>query len=151
MNRLVLIIVLVLVNSSSVRAVSEVTNVTPSNLATQPLAIRVQHETHDGGPVSFAIYISDGRTRVSRSREGKFTLWQNEVFLQQDNNPTPPMIDIQCRISEQVKEDTIMYEVEVAQELLDRATFTFFNYDASGMPAFDGYRILLGQFDGRHD
>ena len=49
-----------------------------------------------------------------------------------------------------VREDTLdtglRYEVQTHRSLVPRVSLTFLNYEPRGMPAFDGYEIMLGQF-----
>jgi len=130
-------------------AASRLTDVTPANVAKQPLTLRVEHESYENGIVRFEVFVSDDREVVSPHREGRFVVWQEEVEAREDATRGPstrPPVRTACRVEEEMIERGLCYQVQVHRELIGRVTFTFFNYDADGMPAFNGYELLLGEF-----
>ena len=126
---------------------STVTDVTPANVASQPLALRVEHES--AAPVRFEIYVSAGSRSVSPSHDGRFVVWQENVTARSGSihsSSTRPLALAVCSVREIARGDTLLYEVQANREILDRVTFTFLNFEPHGRPRFDGYEIILGQF-----
>ena len=145
-----MIMVLGLLGPTAALPASTVTDVTPDNIASQRLTLRVEHEKFDGGSfVEFRIYVSSGVGDVSSRHDARFVIWKEKVvarsgpFHAKSSRPSPVAV---CSVREYDKSGVLHYEVQVGSELLDRSTFTFLNWDPSGMPAFDAYEIILREF-----
>jgi hypothetical protein len=149
MRFLILLVGASLFGATPIHAASRLTDVTPANLDAQPLALRVQHEAYENGMIRFEIHVSDGGNAVSPNREGRFVLWADRVAAREDASggaTTRPPVRMAARVQEACGDESLCYEVQVHRDLLDRTTFTFRNFDPGGMPSFDGYEFVLGEF-----
>jgi len=147
--RVILFSLLLLVVTGPASAASRLTDVTPANIADQPLTLRVEHESYEDGMIRFEIYVSDGSTRVSVRRGGRYVMWAEQVEPREDasgGDTTRPPKHLACRVREGSSGESLCYEVQAHRDVVDRVTFTFRNYDPNGMPAFDGYEFVLGEF-----
>jgi len=147
--RVILFANLILVLAAPVSAASRLTDVTPATLADQPLTLRVEYESHEDGMIRFEIHVSNGSAPVSSRREGRYVLWAEEVGPREDasgGDSTRPPKRLACRVREGSSGESLCYVVQAHRDVVDRVTFTFRNYDPNGMPAFDGYEFVLGQF-----
>ena len=148
MTRVVLVSCFALTVALPAMALSQLTDVTPANITKQPLTLRVTHENYQDGTVRFEIYVSAGTERVSSSHKGGFVLWQEKVAARSGSlNGDRSLALARCSVQERVTGDALLYEFSVNRELLDRVTFTFYNFETS-MPRFDGYEFILWEFAG---
>jgi hypothetical protein len=129
---------------------STTTDVTPANIASQPLTFRVEHEMYDNDAfIVFKIYASAGKRKMTPSREGRFVVWKEKVVIRSGRihaSSTRPTELVVCNVQERDKGGVLCYQVQVSRELLDRSTFTFRAWEPNGMPAFDEYEMILGEF-----
>ena len=51
-----------------------------------------------------------------------------------------------CQVEGEARGKARCYEAVVDRDLLRRATLTLLCWEPRGMPAFDGYEIMLGEF-----
>ncbi|MFC1799427.1 hypothetical protein ACFL2Z_00740 [Candidatus Eisenbacteria bacterium] len=146
------ILVCVLLAASLAEAASTVTVVTPANTLTQPLQFRVYSEFYGDGTVRFEVFVSPGSSAISPRRDARFVVWGEDLkdapekgFGARPVSERPVTLAVSS-----VREDSLdaglRYEVQTHRSLVPRVSLTFLNYEPRGMPAFDGYEIMLGQF-----
>ena len=139
-------VALVTLGQSPATAVSLVYDVTPANIDKQSLQIGVNSESYSADTVVFRVSISSGRNDVSPLRTGRLELAATELEKREDAlQPCPPAV-FWCSVQEEAEEGTFKYSFGLPRDALPRASFTFRNGEPSGMPAFDGYRVLLKEF-----
>lgn len=147
-----MIVVCALLAAGLAEAASTVTVVTPANVLSQPIQFRVDSESYDDGTVRFEVFVSPGGSAISPHRNARFVVWgedpkgePEEGFGARPLSERPVTLAVSS-----VREDSLdaglRYEVQLHKSLLPRVSFTFLNYEPQGMPAFDGYEIMLGQF-----
>ena len=147
MNRLALAVaVLVTLDQSPANAVSFVHDVTPANIDKHSLQIRVDSDTYSADTVVFSVFISSGREDVSPLRTGRLELAAEKLEKREDALQPCPRAVLWCSVEEQVEGSTLKYSFGLPRDELQRASFTFRNGEPHGMPAFDGYRVLLKEF-----
>jgi hypothetical protein len=130
-------------------AVSTVTDITPSNISSQPLTFRVNHEAYADGIIRFEVYVSAGSDAVSPNRAGRFVVWRERVVYREGrfhDRASRPAITAACAVDEDERDGVLRYEVQIHESKLQEATFMFLNYEPRGMPAFDGYEFILSEF-----
>lgn len=148
----VLFSVLLCVTAGLAEAASTVTVVTPTNAASQPLQFRVETESYGDGIVRFEVFVSPGSATISPHRDARFVVWgEHPEGRPESGLGARPMSERPVSLAvNSVKEDnldgTLRYEIQAHRSLLSRVSLTFLNYESRGMPAFDGYEIMLGQF-----
>ena len=134
------------VGIQSAVALSTVTDVTRRNIAGQPLAIRVESEVYRDDIVAFRIYVAPGKREISPHRAGRFEVAGEDLELRKDVIDATPQPLIWCEVHERDDDGVLEYSFGLPKDMLPRASFTFRNYEPHGMPAFDGYRVLLEEF-----
>lgn len=150
MNRVLLytfLFVLQVAHTPSVHAGSTLTDVTPDDVAKQPLGLRVETEAHDDGTVSFDVFVTSGRDGLSPRREGRLEIAREELVKKDPGKNLPiqgPMI--WCSIREVNEDGVLHFTFGLPRDMLPRASFQFRNYEPRGMPSMDVYRLLLKEF-----
>jgi hypothetical protein len=131
-----------------VYAASAVIDVTPGNIANQPLALRVAVRPSPAGFLTFDVFIGPGRSKVAPSREGLLEL-NREVVQRQ--RPDTSIIYVQqqslcCRVQEVSKGDSLQYSFGISVDILPRADFLFRSLDSHGTPTLPFYKLILKEF-----
>jgi hypothetical protein len=148
MKRFLILAAAILLGSTAVSAGSTVTDVTPANIASQPWKIEVHHET-SGNNVWFEVCVSvaagDSLTRCT----ARFIIWREEVTARSGRihpGSSRPDSVATCQVEGEAHEKAQCYDVRVKRDLLRRVTLTLVFPEARGMPAFDAFEIMLGEF-----
>jgi hypothetical protein len=152
MKQKILVALLLCGASSLAEAASTVTVVTPATNTDLALEFRIETESLHDGIVRFDIFVSSGEVDISPHRDARFTVWGEHPKAPPEKGfgarviaDRPVSLSVSS-VKERNLDGTLRYEVQVHQSLLSRVSLTFLNYEESGMPAFDGYEIMLGQF-----
>jgi hypothetical protein len=146
------IVVCMLLAAGLAEAASTVTVVTPANVLTQPLQFRVDSESYDDGTVRFEVFVSPGSSAISPRHDARFAVWGEDPKDEPEEGfgARPLFKRPVTLVVSSVREDSLdaglRYEVQTHRNLVPRVSLTFLNYEPLGMPAFDGYEIILGQF-----
>ena len=148
MKRILILVAAILLGPTAVSAGSTVTDVTPANIANQPWKIEVHHET-SGNNVWFEVCVSaaagDSLTRCN----ARFIIWREDVAARPGRihpGSNRPDSVATCRVEGEAHEKAQCYDVRVKRDLLHRVTLTLVFPEAHGMPAFDAFEIMLGEF-----
>jgi hypothetical protein len=146
------IILCVLLAAGLAEAASTVSVVTPANVLTQPLKFQVHSESYDDGTVRFEVFVYPGSSAISPRRDARFVVWgEDQEDAPEKGFGTRPISERPVTLAaSSVREDSLdtglRFEVQTHRSLVPRVSLTFLNYEPKGMPAFDGYEIMLGQF-----
>jgi hypothetical protein len=148
MKRILILVAAILLGPTAVSAGSTVTDVTPANIANQPWKIEVHHET-SGNNVWFEVCVSaaagDSLTRCT----ARFIIWREDVTARSGHirlGSGRPDSVATCQVEGEAREKAQCYDVGVKRDLLHRVTLTLVFPEAHGMPAFDAFEIMLGEF-----
>jgi hypothetical protein len=147
-----MVFVCVLLAADLAGAASTVTVVTPETVLIQPLQFRVESESYDDGIVRFEVFVSSGSSAISPHREARFVVWgEDPVDAPEKGFGARPLSGRPVTLAvSSVREDStssgLQYEIQAHRSVLPRVSLTFLNYEPRGMPAFDAYEIMLGQF-----
>ena len=134
-----------------VYAASTLTDITPDNVAEQPLGLRVATEAQDDGTVRFDVFVTSGRDAVSPRRDGRLEIAREDIVKKDPGKNLPlqrPVI--WCSVRELSEDGTLHFTFGLPLDTLARATFQFRNYEPRGMPSMDVYRLLLKEFAPTH-
>jgi hypothetical protein len=147
-----ILLVCVLFAAGLAEAASLVTVVTPENLLNQPLQFRVYSEFYDDGTARFEVFVSPGSSAISPRRDARFVVWGEGLedapekgFGARPVSERPVTLAVSS-VREDSLDTGLRYEIQIHRSLVPRVSLTFLNYEPTGMPAFDGYEIMLGQF-----
>jgi hypothetical protein len=148
MKRILIFVAAIVLSTRGVFGASTVTDVTPANIANQPWKIEVHHETF-GDNVCFEVCVSaaagDSLTRCI----ARFVIWREDVTARSGQihpGSSRPDSVATCRVEGEAHEKIQCYDVLVKRDLLRRVTLTLVFPEAHGMPAFDAFEIMLGEF-----
>jgi hypothetical protein len=148
MKRVFIFLAAIVLGPAAVFAGSTVTDVTPANIASQPMKIEVRHET-SGEDVRFEVCVSaaagDSLTRCT----AHFVIWREDVAARPGRiheSSSRPRSVARCRVEAEAREKARCYDILVDRDLLHRITLTLVFPDPHGMPAFDAFEIMLGEF-----
>lgn len=133
-------------------AASSVTVVTPATNSDLPLEFRIETESLHDGIVRFDVVVSPGEGDISPYHDARLVVWGEHPEAPPEKGfgarlvSDRPVSLAVTSVKEQNLDGTLRYEVQVHRSLLSRVSLTFLNYEENGMPAFDGYEIILGRF-----
>ena len=128
------LIVIICATTYTAFAASIQYDVNPNNITEQRLKLKVEYETKTHNTYWFRIYVSDGESSVSAHRTGRLEVKQSGAIV------------FACDVQERSVDDRLQFLFGVNLSFLDDATFSFSNFDPSGMPSADIYKLNLDDF-----
>ena len=109
-------------------------DVKPDNITKQRLKLNIEFEAKQNDAYWFIFLVSDGESPVSPHRSGRLEVKQSGAFV------------FACDVQERRVDNGLQYMFGINKAFLGDATFTFNNFDPSGMPSADMYKLNLNDF-----
>jgi len=125
---------LMLILPTTLLGASVVTDVTPANLADQPLRLSVESEERDNGEMWIRVSIGPGRSQMSGHVEGRLEILDGEELV------------VACNVEPDREKNGLTYSFGVTRRLVNKTVFMIRHFSRADMPSFDGYRIRVGDF-----
>lgn len=123
---------------------ANITNVTPSNITSQPLRFRVEADPIGQEGVQFDVFVGAGSDSITARAVGQLEIGESTLRQTSPNRFVTEPPKMWCNLGPQLTQGMLRYSFRIPREWLGEARFQFQNHQVP--QSMDLYRLPLKAF-----